>query len=118
MQAEIVRLDAAVQLGDAEQTAKSLDYIREHRTDAPRTYQQALVLVHQSDTAADWLIELLEDRDQRAAALLSVQDFASLPKTLRQAELGSVRRAIVARPDVQEVIQKVGRIEKYNVGAP
>lgn len=117
MQEASVRLDAAIQLGDAEQTQRWLEFMKDHRSDAPRTYQDALLLHNDFDVAAQWLIERLEDKDLRALALLSVQEYADHLTTRRQAELQRRTRALVARPDVQVAIQKVGRIEKYDIEA-
>jgi tetratricopeptide (TPR) repeat protein len=117
MQEANVRLDAAVQLGDAEQTDKWLAFIREHRVDAPRTYEDALLLMNDAETAAKWLIQRLEDRDLRSATLLSIQEYAVPRETPRQAELRKRRRDLMVRADVQAEIQKVGRIEKYNLEA-
>jgi hypothetical protein len=72
MQEAAVRLDAAIQIGDAEQTEKWLGFITEHRLDAPRTYEDALLRMNDTDTAAKWLIERLEDKDLRSAVLLSI----------------------------------------------
>ncbi len=117
MQEASVRLDAAVQLGDTEQTEKWLTFIRDHRVDAPRTYQTALLLLDRQDTAAEWLIERTEDKDQRAETLLSIQEYATPLRTPRQVELDKRSRALIARPDVQAAIRKVGRIESYNLEA-
>jgi hypothetical protein len=117
MQEADVRLDAAIQLGDAEGTAKWLSFIKEHRLDAPLTYEDALLRMNDSDTAAKWLIERLEDKDLRSAALLSIQDYAVPRETARQAELRKRRRELMARTDVQAEIAKVGRVEKYNIEA-
>ena len=117
MQEANVRLDAAIQLGDAEQTQKWLAFIREHRVDAPRTYEEALLLMNDVDAAAKWLIEQLEDQDLRSAALLSIQEYAVPRETPRQADLRTRRRELMVRSDVQAEIQKVGRVEKYNLEA-
>src|ERR1700733_1213805 len=117
MQEANVRLDAAVQLGDTEETEKWLTFIREHRVDAPRAYEDALLLMNDAETAAKWLIERLEDRDQRAATLLSIQEYAAPRETPRQAELRKRRRDLMVRADVQAEIQKVGRIESYKIEA-
>jgi beta-barrel assembly-enhancing protease len=111
------RLDAAVQLGDTEQTKKWFTFMQDHRADAPLTYQSALLLLDRQDAAADWLIERLKNQDQRAETLLSIQEFATPLRTPRQAELARLKRAMIARPDVQAEIQKVGRVEKYNLEA-
>jgi tetratricopeptide (TPR) repeat protein len=115
MQEAIVRLDAAIQLGDSVQTEKWLAFIKEHRVDAPRTYEDSLLLTNDVDTASRWLIERLEDRDLRWETLLSIQEYAVPQLTPRQADLEKCRRALIAQPDVQAEIQKVGRIEKYKI---
>ena len=117
MQEADVRLDAAIQLGDAEETTKWLGFLKEHRVDAPRTYEDALLRMNDSDTAARWLIERLENTDQRSAALLSIQDYSVPRETTRQAELRKRRREMIARADVQAEIQKVGRVESYKIEA-
>jgi tetratricopeptide (TPR) repeat protein len=117
MQEANVRLDAAIQLGDSEQTEKWLGFMKEHRVDAPRAYEDALLLTNNIETAAKWLIERLDDKDQRSAALLSVQEYAVPRETTRQMELRKRKREMIARADVQTEIQKVGRIEKYDLEA-
>ena len=69
MQEAAVRLDAAIQLGDTGQTDKWLAYIKEHRADAPRTYQDALLRTGDGESAAKWLIERLDDKDLRSSTL-------------------------------------------------
>jgi tetratricopeptide (TPR) repeat protein len=115
MQEAIVRLDAAIQLGDTVQAEKWLAFIKEHRVDAPRTYEDSLLLTNDLDTASKWLIERLEDKDLRWETLLSIQQYAVPQLTPRQAELEKRRRALIARPDVQAEIQRVGRIESYKI---
>ena len=118
VQLEFVRLEAAEQLRDTQQIRRSLDYVRAHRADAPSTYVYSLILVSQLDQAARVFIAQLLDKDQRQAALLSVQVFAPVPGTPRDTELEARRRTMVARPDVQAVIQKVGRVESYRLEGP
>jgi hypothetical protein len=89
----------------------------DHRLDAPRTYQDALLLTNGFDAAAQWLIDRLQDRDLRSGTLLSIQDYAVPALTPRQAELNKRNRALVARSDVQAEVHKVGRVEKYNLEA-
>ena len=80
-------------------------------------YDDALLRMNDSDTAAKWLIERLEDKDMRSAALLTIQDYAVPRETTRQAELRKRRREMMARADVQAEIQKVGRVESYKIEA-
>jgi hypothetical protein len=116
MQLEVVRLDAAIQMGDTEQVTRSLNYMRAHRADAPYTYEYALLIANHVDRAAAELIRQLLDKDERQDALLSVQIFASTPATPRDIELEARRRAMIDRPDVQAAIQKVGRVDSYRLG--
>lgn len=115
MQEADVRLDAAIQLGDADETAKWLGFEKEHRSQAPYTYEDALLRMNDVETAAQWLIERLADRDQRSAALLDVQGYVTPNETGRQSELRKQRQELIARPDVQAALQKVGRIESYRL---
>jgi hypothetical protein len=118
MQLESVRLEAAEQLRDTQQVRRSLDYVRAHRADAPSTYVDSLIVANQLDQAARVLIAQLLDKDQRQAALLSVQGFAPIPGTPRDMTLAARRRAVIARPDVRAAIDKVGRVDSYRVEAP
>jgi hypothetical protein len=115
MEAAAVRLDAAVQLDDAAEKEKWFGFIKEHRLDAPRTYDDALLRMNDLERAAGWLIERLEDKDLRSAALLSIQEYAVPRETNRQAELRKRRKEMMARADVQAEIQKVGRVESYKI---
>jgi beta-barrel assembly-enhancing protease len=117
MQVEYVKLDAATLSGDKNEIARSLQYLKDHRADAPNTYEDAQVLVNDPDRAAMFLIERLQDVDQRAATLLSVQTYGSWRKTPRMLEFDARRRATLARADVQQAIQKVGRVESYHLEA-
>jgi len=112
---EMVRLDASVQLADAKQAEISLRFLRSHRTDSPSDFEYALILVNQLDRAAEALIAQLRDADDRQNALLFVQNYAPVPGTAWELELEARRRAVIARPDVQAAIRKVGRVEAYRL---
>jgi hypothetical protein len=115
MQMESVRLEAAEQLKDTKQVSRSLDYLRTHRTDAPATYEQGLIVVNQLDRAAHELVSQLLDVDQRQRTLLGVQAFAPAPGTQRDTELDARQRAVIAGSEVQAAIRKVGRAESYRL---
>jgi hypothetical protein len=115
MQVEYVKLDAAALSGDKNQMALSLQFLEDHRADAPNTYEDAQVLVNDPDRAARFLIERLQDVNQRAAALLSVQTYGPWRKTPRMLQFDGRRRAMLARTDVQGAILKVGRVESYHI---
>jgi len=117
MLVEAVRVDAAYQLGDSKQVERSLQYLRAHHTDAPGVYVDALIIVNQLDRAARELVADLNNAAARQYALLSVQAFAPTPGTPRDADEEARRRAVIARPDVQAAIRKVGRVESYALEA-
>jgi hypothetical protein len=118
MQLELVRLDAYAQLKDARQMARSLEYLRAHRADAPAAYGDALLVVNQQDRAAADLVGRLLDPELRQEALLGVQDFAPAPGTPRDRELDARGRALLTRPEVRAAIDKVGRVASYPLEAP
>ena len=113
MQVETVRADAAYQQGDSKQVERSLQYLRTHRADASGSYVRALIAVNQLDRAARELVTDLNNPADRQDALLDAQEFAPTPGTPRDAELEARYRLVLARPEVQAVIRKVGRVESY-----
>jgi tetratricopeptide (TPR) repeat protein len=118
MQLEEVRLEAAEQLGDTQQVERSLQYLRLHRADAPAVYESGLIVVNQPARAAHELVARLLDPDRRQDALLEVQIFATPPGTPQDMELEARQRAMIARPEVQAAIRKVGRVASYRLEEP
>jgi tetratricopeptide (TPR) repeat protein len=115
MQLEKVRLNAASQLGDSSQAARSMQYLEMHRADLPDAYEDALIYVNQLDRAAKLLLERLRDENQRSQALADVQTYAAPLRTPRQVEYYARWRTVLARRDVQAAIQQVGRVEEYKL---
>ena len=118
MQVELVKLDAATQLGDSKEVSRSLRYLADHRNDSPSTYQAALVLVNQPDKAAELLLARLRDPGNRMDALETVQTYVEPPATPRRMQLDARWQALIARPDVRAAIDKVGRIDSYHLEPP
>lgn len=112
------RLRASLQLGDAHQVAESLQYLSDHRTEALRSYQDALVAVGDTEGAAKLLIRRLSDPEQRIDALQAVQNYLQSPMTPILAAQVARFKSVVARRDVQAAIQKVGRIETFSITSP
>ena len=114
-QMELVHLCAGLQLEDKEAVASALNYLKEHQADSPRTYQGALIDVQDFDGAAAILIGRLNDPSLRADALVEVQNYidpTDLPWPTKSREHF---RTVINRDDVQNAIQKVGRIESFNL---
>lgn len=117
MRGELVRLRAAVQLADAAQTVRSLDYLSTHRSDDQAAYLDALVVANQPEAAAQRLIEQLLDPDWRLEALEDVQNYSEPPRAPGADEIAAQERSLIARPDVQAAIRRVGRSESYDIEA-
>jgi len=115
MYVEVVRLEAAFQLGNSKQVARSLEYLGVHRADNPPAYLHGLIVVNQLDRAAHELVTQLRDEDGRQKALLIVQTFAPTRGTPRDLDLEARWQAVIARSDVQAAIHKVGRVEEYRL---
>jgi hypothetical protein len=115
MQLEKVRLNAASQLGDSSQAARSMQYLEMHRADLPDAYEDALIYVNQLDRAAKLLLERLRDKNQRTQALADVQTYAAPLRTPRQIEYNARWRVVLDRQDVRAAIQRVGRVEQYKL---
>lgn len=115
MQLESVRLMAAVELGESQKAANALAFLRDHRADAEGTFQSALLVSSEQDEAAGVLIDRLMDPARRLDALLGVQEFAERPATPRMALWRDLTKALVARPDVQRAISKVGSVERFDL---
>jgi hypothetical protein len=56
--------------------------------------------------------------DQRAAALLDVQEYATGPLTPQVAQEIQLFHAVLAREDVKQAIAKIGNVDSYKVLAP
>jgi hypothetical protein len=115
MQMESVRLDAAVQEGDAAQVERSFHYLREHRNDAPFAYLSALIVANQLDPASQELRRQLAGRDTRQQALERVQIYLPEPGTPRELEMRARWQSVLARHDVQAAIARVGRVASYDL---
>lgn len=118
MQLEWVRLEAAVQMGDRRQVAPSLQYLKKHAADSPWAYMSGLLSLKQYSRAAKLLVAELLNLDERAGALMNVQDYAHQPQTPWEAEFASRWHEVIARKEVQAAIHKVGRVESYHLEAP
>lgn len=98
--------------GDRGEVDKQLAWLREHRDDAIRLWQAALVQADRLDEAASVLIERLRREDWRSDALLDVQGYAEVPLTPRHRLHMERWHALLARDDVKAAIEKVGRRQK------
>jgi hypothetical protein len=113
MQFEKQALWAAVELHEPSEAERALAFLREHRADAPSAYQEALLIAQRPNAGAALLISRLADPKQRSAALLAVQYYTESTASPQMVERQRRWRALLARPDVQQAITRVGRVDHY-----
>ena len=107
------------QMQDAEQTAKSLDYLRDHRTDGHENLGKALLCSGDFDGVADAWKRSLEDPAARGVFLREHQNYDPPPmEPAVSRELHRKAMAVLARPDVRMAIERVGRIEQIHFQDP
>jgi tetratricopeptide (TPR) repeat protein len=114
MQAEGVRLEAAVQLHDQQAVEEALSYMRAHRLEALSTFQGALLTAGATEEGANLMVERLADEDQRSDALLSLQDFELRAETSASIERDGQWQKLKEIPRVKAAIERVGRVERYS----
>jgi tetratricopeptide (TPR) repeat protein len=117
MQLEMVRLVAAIDQTDTAATATHLAFMREHRGDAIATWQSALLMSGDLDAAADLLVERLRTEKWRGGALEDMQDYAGTETTPMAVQRQARWKSILARPNVLKALEKVGRIERFNLAS-
>ena len=112
MQLGLNRVMVAAAKGNQAELDKQLDAMRAARTDSMGTYQSALVQADRIDEAAALLIERLRNEDWREDALEEVQTYVDVVEAPRDALHMKRWRGVLARKDVQEALDAVGRIER------
>lgn len=115
MQLEGVKLRIAVDRHDEPAASVAMTYLRAHRAEEPDTLQDALLLRGGLDEAAALLIERLENPEWRTGALVAMQHYTSVVETPVEKTIHDRWNTVIARPDVQAALQKVGRVEKFDI---
>lgn len=111
----LVYLCAATQRDDRRGVASALSVIRRYAVDHPDVLVEALLWAGQIGEAERRYVLLLEDPARRADALLLVQTFRhAAPQPGRRA-YDEALKTLLARPGVQAAIEKVGRVERFEV---
>jgi tetratricopeptide (TPR) repeat protein len=113
MQAQSVKVLAAVQLHDAAAVDAALTFLRQHRDDAPSALQEALLAAGRDDEGAKLLISRLADPRLRDEALLDVQEYDAAILSAWDEELHRRWLSLIGRRDVQAAVAKVGRVSHY-----
>ena len=91
--------------------------MREHRGEAISTWQNALLMTGDLDAAADLLVERLRSEQWRGGALEDIQDYAGTEMTPMGAQRQARLKSVLARPEVLRALDKVGRIERFNLAS-
>lgn len=100
-------------LGDSARRDVQLSYLAAHEQDNVAARVRALICANKLDEAAELYVRRLGISAQRMNAIFALQTYApnAGAEGSRQALLQARLRAVVARPDVQAALEKVGRIE-------
>jgi hypothetical protein len=113
----LARHCAAVLEHDKDSETQALADMRAHRKDGQITFLLALLRSDLMDEAARTVIELLASETERDQMLYYMQDFLE-PKPLpADVQLNARWQALLARRDVRQALERVGRIEHYEIFA-
>jgi tetratricopeptide (TPR) repeat protein len=113
--AELVRTQALQLKDETEQAARAFDRLRAQGADAPGLLQSALLRAGRMDEAAVHFIGRLQDPRTRGDALWLAQDTRGPEPLPGDAGYRRNLEAMMAREDVREAIQSVGRIQTYDI---
>jgi len=113
VQAEKVRLVAAIQLGDQDSAEAALKFVEAHQSDDPTGYVRSLLQAGRTDNAAREYIRQLSDPDLRRDALREAQAYDTRPSTPLDEELDRRWASLLQRPDVLAAIARIGRTTHF-----
>jgi tetratricopeptide (TPR) repeat protein len=114
-QFQFVRFQAYQQLRKEREAQEIVAWMREHQADSRDTAQSTLLEAGDIDGAAALLLARLDDANERATTLASIQNYAQTPRTERQQKLNALNETLLARADVAAAIAKYGRREKFPI---
>ncbi len=106
--ADLVRVVAYQQLGDAAAVARATAAIAGRKGNDREPYLHALLAQDRLDDAAADLIASLRNPETRQVTLQFVQDYGDIPKWPLDAERMARRQQLLQRGDVREAIAAVG----------
>jgi len=114
-QYQFVRFQAYLQLNKTAEVEAILAWMREHKDDSLGTAQDMLLESGDVDGAAGLFIARLNDANERAMALESIQHYARTPRTERQKKADELKETMLERQDVTAAIEQYGRREKFSI---
>lgn len=109
-----VEFMAAQMLKDAAGMAGALEYMREHRADAPLLLVRSLVRAGMLDEAAGIMVTMLESEQDRGEALLQLQRLQPGTGSVPPQRIRIWER-LRKHPRVRQVVARVGRIEQHAI---
>lgn len=118
MQVRFVLHAAALARKDARAARESLDYMREHQSDAVKTYEESLLVAGNLNEAAGLLTRRLKDPALRAEALADVQEYREPALSPLDRKIREGWRSLRERSDVRAAVAEVGRIEQFPLPPP
>ncbi len=118
MRAAAVEVAAAIQIGDRRVASRALTYLKTHESDGVGALQSGLLGVRDFEPAALLFIRRLESVEMRGDALLDAQNYLDVPETPYEAQRAADWDALLARPDVRNALERVGRIESHAIHKP
>lgn len=118
MQFALNRLIAAHSRSDEKEVSAQLDVMRVDREHAMSTYQAALVIAGEANAAAELLVERLRSEEWRKDALADMQTYAAVAQTPLDKEHLTRWREILARKEVRNALDEVGRVEQVPFANP
>lgn len=110
-----VELCAAVRNNDRAATERALDYLRAHGGDGELVLLHALLDAGHIDEAAGFFVSLLDDPYGRGEALEWAQELRESDPLPGQRRYRDNRKALLARRDVLDAVDRVGRIGHYDL---
>lgn len=114
-QRSYIRFVAAQHRGDkAEAAAAARGVVEQGPAAASLLYELPLAAGRMNEATA-MLIVQLESLKLRSSALLVLQEMRRAPTLPAEATMQARWRELVARPDVQAALAKVGRVERYDL---
>lgn len=118
MQFAYVKLQIALEKHDTRAIARHMAYLRKHRAVDLATWQRVLLKRDDLDAAAALLIRRLKNPDSRNQALIDMQHYAQGSQTRIMKTMTRRWNAVTSRPDVRAELNKVGRIERFDILSP
>lgn len=110
-----VRHCASLQKKDRKGAKRALAYLREHRSDNPVAYLEALLREGRMDEAASFVVDQLASLDRRGDTLEWAQDVLRPAPLPGDVALRQARTDLLARADVTDAIGRVGRLAHYDI---